>query len=99
MEVEPADRCPWIGVTPSLRGDLDPVAARAACPPSRGCVDIIGAVIQLRSLRKALSADPSGSVSLQQKHSALWGRVFTLLVVAGLVLGMLPGEDAAANPA
>lgn len=68
-------------------------------PPARGRVDIIGAVIQLRPLLKALSADLSGSVSLRQKQSSLMARVFTLLVVAGLVLGALPGEDAAANPA
>jgi hypothetical protein len=65
----------------------------------RGRVDIIGAVIQLRPLLKAFSAAVSGSVSLRQKQSSLMARVFTLLVVAGLVLGTLPGEDAAANPA
>ncbi len=60
---------------------------------------MIGAVIQLRSLRKALSADLSGSAALRQTHSSVLARVFTLLVVAGLVLGTLPGQDAAANPA
>lgn len=60
---------------------------------------MIGAVIQLRSLRKALSADLSGSAAIRQTHSSVLARVLTLLVVAGLVLGTLPGQDAAANPA
>jgi hypothetical protein len=60
---------------------------------------MIGAVIQLRSLRKALSANLSESVAARPRHSSILARVCTLLVVAGLVLGTLPGEDAAALPA
>jgi hypothetical protein len=59
---------------------------------------MIGAVIQIRSLLLALSADLSGSSSPPRKHSGWFARMFTLFVVAGLVLGALPGEDAAALP-
>jgi hypothetical protein len=60
---------------------------------------MIGAVIQLRSLHKALGANLSGPASLRQRHPGILARLSVLLIVAGLVLGMLPGENAAALPA
>ena len=60
---------------------------------------MVGAVIQFRSLRKAVSAHLSGDVPLRQRHSGVLARLSVLLVVASLVLGTLPGEDTAALPA
>ena len=87
----------WSGRHTANTADLDPVASPAAAAPTREGTDRIGAVNQLRSLQKALCADLSRSASPYRQGSTVLARLLTLFVVAALVFGAIPGEDAVAQ--
>jgi hypothetical protein len=60
---------------------------------------MIGAVMPFRSQAQAPRANIRGPLRLRRRYSTVLARVFSFVVMAGLIFSVLPGEDADAFPA